>query len=147
MKLNQRRSQIISLDTIKFLDTNACINNPHWQSSRIMIFLCKYMVVSDTLGSSLFDVLFFLLAVILLELLEKPRSNKDSVTEKRTSFFWLQALLSIMSFVAFFFYSFPFSKGHTRWIAPIKIHNVLTGGILCDDIISELSKIWKSLAI
>ena len=42
------------------------------------------MVVSDTLGSSLFDVLFFLLAVILLELLDKLRSNKDSVTEKST---------------------------------------------------------------
>ena len=35
---------------IEFLDTSAFINNPHWQSSGILIFLCKYyIVVSDTL--------------------------------------------------------------------------------------------------
>ena len=35
---------------IEFLDTSAFINNPHWQSSGILIFLCKYyIVVSHTL--------------------------------------------------------------------------------------------------
>ena len=33
---------------------------------------------------SFLDVLFLLLAVILSELYEKPRRNKDSVTEKST---------------------------------------------------------------
>ena len=65
----------------------------------------------------------------------------------RTSLFWLHALLSIMSFVAFFSNSLLLSRGYTCWMAPIKIHHIPAGGILCDDIMSERSKIWKSLAI
>ena len=62
-----------------------CINNPHWQISGIIIFLCKhYIVTSDTLVGSFLDVLFLLLAVILSGLHEKPRRNKDWVTEKGT---------------------------------------------------------------
>ena len=67
---------------IKFLDTSAFINNPHWQGSGILTFLCKYcIVISDELVGSFLDVHFLLLAVILSELHEKPR-RKDWVTEK-----------------------------------------------------------------
>ena len=60
-----------------------CINNPHWQSGGIIIFLYKYfIVISDKLVGTFLDVLFLLLAVILPGLLEKPRRNKDWVTEK-----------------------------------------------------------------
>ena len=49
----------------------------HWQSSGIIIFWCKYYIVtSDALVGSFLDVLFLLLVVILLELQEKPR-RKD----------------------------------------------------------------------
>ena len=50
-----------SLDTINFLDTHICINNPHWQSRGITVFLYKcYIVISDTLiGSPL--IVFLLL--------------------------------------------------------------------------------------
>ena len=42
------------------------------------MFLCKYyIVISDTLVGFFLDVLFFSLAVILSELYEKPRRNKD----------------------------------------------------------------------
>ena len=41
------------------------------------------MVILDPLRSFFFDGLFLLLAVILSELYEKPRRNKDSVTEKK----------------------------------------------------------------
>ena len=59
-------------------------SNPYWQSSGIITFLCKYyIVISDTLVGSFFNVLFFLLAGILSELDEKPR-RKDLVTEKST---------------------------------------------------------------
>ena len=35
---------------IAFLDTYVCINNPYWESSGIIITLCKYeIVISDTL--------------------------------------------------------------------------------------------------
>ena len=62
-----------------------CINNPHWQISGIIIFLCKhYIVTSDTMVASFLDVLFLLLAVILSWLHEKSRRNKDWVTEKST---------------------------------------------------------------
>ena len=68
---------------IEFLDTSAFINNPHWQSSGILIFLCKYyIVISNTLVGSLLDMLFLLVDVILSELHEKPR-RKDWVTEIR----------------------------------------------------------------
>ena len=60
-----------------------CINNPHWQTSGIIIFLCKhYILILDILVGSFLDVLFLLLAVILSGLHEKPRRNKDWVTGK-----------------------------------------------------------------
>ena len=49
------------------------------------MLLCKcFIVVSDILVGTFLDVLFLMLAVILPELLEKPRRNKDLVTEKST---------------------------------------------------------------
>ena len=68
----------------EFLDT-FCINNPHWESGGIIIFLYKYfIVISEKLVGTFLDVLFLLLAAILPRLLEKQRSNKDWVTEKST---------------------------------------------------------------
>ena len=131
-----------------------CINNPHWQSSGIIIFLCKYdIVISNILVGSFLDVLFFLLTVILSELQEKPR-RKDWVTEKirrrilwGTSLFWLHTLLSMSFTVAFFVISLPLPKWRTCWMVPLKIHNIAMVGILYDDTMSERSKIWQSLAI
>ena len=55
----------LSLDATDFLDTHVCINNPHWQSSGIIVFLCKYYIgVSDTLFHSFLDVFLLLLTVI-----------------------------------------------------------------------------------
>ena len=49
-----------------------------------MIFLCKYdTVISDLLVGSFLDVLYFLLAIILSKLHEKPR-RKDWVAEEGT---------------------------------------------------------------
>ena len=84
--------------TIEFLDISATINNPHWQSSRIFIFLCKYYrVISDTLVGSFLDVLFLLLAVILSERHEKPR-RKDWVTEKNLceGYYFFDYMLSFL---------------------------------------------------
>ena len=51
--------------------------NPHRQSSGIIIFLCKYYIVtSDALVGSFLDMLFLLSATILSEFHEKPR-RKD----------------------------------------------------------------------
>ena len=73
----------LSLDIIDFLDTHVCINNPHWQSSGVITFLCKYYrVMPDTLVGSFLNVLFLLFAVISSELHEKPIRNKDWVTGK-----------------------------------------------------------------
>ena len=58
-------------------NTDVCISNSHWQSSEIVTFLCKYyIVISDTLVGS-----FCALFIILSGLYEKPRTNKDWVTE------------------------------------------------------------------
>ena len=65
-------------------DTIVYINNPHWQISGIMIFLCKYYIFNlDTLVDVFLDMPFSLLAVILSELYEKPRRNKDWLTEEK----------------------------------------------------------------
>ena len=40
--LYKRRQKITSLNTIELLDPYVYINNPHWQSSGNIIFLCKY---------------------------------------------------------------------------------------------------------
>ena len=74
----------MSLDTIQFFDTHVCINNSHWESSGITIFLWKYWkVISDTLIGFFLDVFFLLLTVILSKDHEKPL-RKDWVTEKST---------------------------------------------------------------
>ena len=94
-----------SLDTIEFLGTHLRINHPHWQSSGIIVLLCKYdIVILNTLICSFLHALFLLLAVIFAVLYENPR-RRDWVTEKKkkkhvrgTSLFWLHALLS-MSFL------------------------------------------------
>ena len=138
------------LVTTEFLDTNVCINNPLWQSSEIIIFLCEYyLVIWDTLRTFL-AVLFLLLAVILSELYEKPRSNRNWVTEKKnieefvwgTSLFWEHALLA-MSFFAAFFLCFLLPKWHTYWMVPIKVHNIAVDSYC----FCAMPKIWKSLAI
>ena len=49
-----------------------------------MLYSYLKLVIADTLVGSFLDVLFLLLAVILSGLHEKPRRNKDWVTEKRT---------------------------------------------------------------
>ena len=61
-----------------------CTNNLHWESSGIIMFLCKYIVTLDTLVDCFLDVLFLLLVIILSGLHEKPRRNKDWVTDKIT---------------------------------------------------------------
>ena len=131
-----------------------CINNSHWQSGGIIILLCKYFIaISDIMVGTFMDVLFLLLAVILPGLLEKPRRNKDWVPEKKcieefvwgTSLFWLHALISISLFIGFFVYSLPHSTWRTCWMVLMEINNIAMEGILCDDIMSDRSKIWKSL--
>ena len=75
---------ITSLDAIEFLDRHVCANNPHWQSSGMIIFLCKYcIVISNKLIGSFLDVFFLLLAVTLSELHDRPK-RKDWITEKKT---------------------------------------------------------------
>ena len=53
--------KIRSLDKIEFLDTHVFINSPHWQSSGIIIILCKYdIVISDTQVGFFLNLLFML---------------------------------------------------------------------------------------
>ena len=64
------------------------------------------------------------------------------------SLFWLYALLYLyIIFCCFLRLLFPLPKWRTCWIAPIKIHDNAMVGILCNDNMSERSKIWQSLAI
>ena len=131
--LYQRRQKIISLDTIEFIDPHICINNPHWQSSGIIIFLWKYdAVISNTLVGSFLDVRFLLLAVILIiraswKTKNERLSNRKNFTAEfvwGTCLFWLHILLSMSFFVAFFTYSLPLPKRnpskHSSWWRPLE---------------------------
>ena len=154
--LYHRRWKITSLDTIEFLDTHACINNPHWEVSGIIIFLRKYyIVISDALGGFSFGcVLFVARCNIIRALSETKKEQRFSYRENyieefvwgTSTLFWLPVLL-FMSFVAFFVDSLPLPKWRTCWMTSIKIHDIPTGGILCDDIMSKRSNKWKSLTI
>ena len=78
IRLYQGRYKVTSLDTIEFLDTRVCIDNPHCQNSGIKLFLCKYCnckVISDTLTRFFLGCALFVSHCNILELLEKPRRN------------------------------------------------------------------------
>ena len=126
-------------DTLEFLDAHVNINNPHWQRSGIIKFFYKYyIVIGDTLAVFFLDVLFLLLAGILSELYEKLTKNKDWITKKKyreefvwvTSLLWLHAHLSMSFLLLSLSTSLP--KWRSCWMAPIKIHDIAIGGILCN---------------
>ena len=115
------------------------LNNPHCQSSGIIIFVCKYyIVISSILVVFFLDVVFFLFDVILLELYEKPRMNKNWDKEKsatkdlceRHHFF--ECTSSLLCHFLLLSSSTPLPKWRTYWMAPVKIHNSVMGGILGD---------------
>ena len=60
-----------------------------------------------------------------------------------TSLFRLHGLLSMLLFLAFFIYLLPFLKWRTCSVASTKIHIIAMGGILCNEIMNERSKIWR----
>ena len=85
-----RKLHKIALSTITFLNTNVCVNNPYWQSSRMMTFsyqcnISKIVILYSCLrhNGRLFNVFFLFFTVILSELHEKPR-KKDWVIESST---------------------------------------------------------------
>ena len=103
------------------------------------MFLCKYyIVISDTLVGFFLDVLFLLLAVILSELYEKPRRNKDWVTEKSTKknlcerHHFFDCTPSLLCHFLLLPSSTLLHKWRTCCITPIKIHNISMGRTLCD---------------
>ena len=117
--------------------THVCIKNPHWQSSEIMIFFCKYdvvisdiydVVILDILVGSFLDVLYCLLAVILSELHEKPR-RRNWVTEKvhrwicarHITFLTARPPLFYIIFCCFLLLLPPLPIWCTCWMAPIKM--------------------------
>ena len=121
------------------------LKNLHWKSSGIIIFWCKYyIVILDTLVSSFSNMLFFLLAVLLSELHEKPRRNKDWVTQKCTKknlcegHYYFECTSSSLCHFYCFLSLLPSSSQLTYLLnGPIKIHNIAMGvGILCDDFMS-----------
>ena len=111
--LYKRWYKIVSLDTITFLDTHVCINNPKWKSSGIIVILCKYyIVISDTLiGSWMCFSYWSLYHQSFMRIQEEKIKLQKKVYRRicvRNIAFWMHALLLISFFDAFFVYSFPF---------------------------------------
>ena len=110
------RLKISSLNTIAFLDTHVCINNPYWQSSRVTF--CVYHISEIILYSylrytnRLLNMFFLLFVVILSELHEKLR-RKDWLIEKSTwldlseRYHFMAARPISCHFLLFFVYSPP----------------------------------------
>ena len=111
--INGGRS-ITSLNTIEFLVTYVFINNLHWKSSGILIFLCKYSYFRSTsrffLGCAL-----FVARCNTIRASWKTKKGRLSYRQKYIeefmwgiTLFWLHALLS-MSFCCFLRLLAPFS--------------------------------------
>ena len=61
----------VETDIVRHNWTFKYTHNSHWQSYGIIIFLGEYyLVISDTMVDSFFDVFFLLITVILSELPE-----------------------------------------------------------------------------
>ena len=129
---------------------------PHWQSSGIITFLCKYYIVtSDALVGFFLDVLLFIARFNIIRASRETKKKKLSHRKKckkefmwETSPFWLHTLFSMSIDVDFLIYSLPPLKWRNCWMISINICSIAMGGILCDDIMSERrSKILRSFAI
>ena len=137
-------NHIITSGTIEFLYT--CVfKQPsltkEWNYNTFVRILYSYFRYT---GRLFLDVLFLLLVVIVSELHEKARRNKDWVTEKSAFLKKVQKKSTrticvrditfltahppfYIFFVAFFIYSLPLPKWHTCWIGSIKILNIAMG--------------------
>ena len=107
---------------IEFLDTSAFINNPHWQSSGILIFLCKYcIVISHTLVDSYQNFMRNQEGKIELQKKVHRRICVKDITflTARSSFY------VFLLFVAFFIYSLPLRKWRPCGMTPINVHILL----------------------
>ena len=128
------------------------MNNLHWQTSRFRVLLRKYYIaISDTQTGSFLDVFFLLSASILWELHENPKielQKKHRNICLRHIIFLDCTTFFICHFCCFLrLLSLSLRKWRFCWIASLKIRNITMKCILCDDIMSEWSKIWNSLAI
>ena len=131
---------------------HACMNNPHWQSSGIVIFLCKHdVVISDTLIGSFLDVFLVVARCNIIRASWETKKERLSYRKKYIeefvwgiSLFWLHALHS-MSFCCFLcLLPLPSQVTHLR-NGCYKDTYIAMSGILCDNIMSKQSKIWKSI--
>ena len=88
-----------------------------------------YIVISDTLVASFLDVLFLLLAVVLSELLEKPRRNIDWVTEIST-FTFFDRTPSVLYHFLLLFWSTP-SCFRSDILAEWPLYRNIAMGVIC----------------
>ena len=117
-----------------------CMNNPHWQSGGVIIFLCKYfIVISDILVGTFLHVPFLLVVVIRATWEEGIKIELQKKVHRRicvtdiTFFDCTPSFLCHVLLLAFFVYSLPLSKWRTCWMVLTKIHNIATECILCDE--------------
>ena len=80
----QGRWKITSLDTIDFFDKHVCINNPHWQSSGIIIFLWKYYSFFRYTGSLSLGCALFTACCSIIRASWETKKKSRWVTEKST---------------------------------------------------------------
>ena len=127
---------------IDFLDTSAFINNQHWQSGGILIFLCKYcIVISDTLVGSYQDIMRNQERKIDLQ-----KKVHRRICVREITFLTALHFFSCLSFCFLLLFS-SIPPSHVTPLRNDTYKNtcIAMGGILCDDIISKWSKTWKSI--
>ena len=134
---------------IEFLDTSAFINNPHWQSSGIFAQIL-YSYFRHT-GRLFLGCALFVACCNTIRTSWETKKERLSYRKKYIevfvwgiSLFWLHALHS-MSFCCFLcLLPLPSQVTHLR-NGCYKDTYIAMSGILCDNIMSKQSKIWKSI--
>ena len=108
--------------TIAVLEIHVCIHNPYWQSSGIIIFLCKYYIaISDTpIGCA-----FLVARCNIIRASWKTEKERSSYRKRYIEEFVYGTFFGyIPIFCGFFVYSLPFvySKGQVKDQTKTKDH-------------------------
>ena len=138
--------------TIEFLDISAFINNPHWHSSGNLIFFVQILYSYFRYTGRLFlGCALFVAGCNTIRTSWETKKERLSYRKKYIkefvwgiSFFWIHALLSMSLSCFLCLLPLP-SQAMQLWNGSYEDTYIAMGDILCDDMMSKRSKIWKSI--
>ena len=120
---------------------HACMNNPHWQSSGIVIFLCKHdVVISDTLIGSFLGVFLVVARCNIIRASWETKKERLSYRKKckekfmwGTSFFFTARPPSCVIFCRFLRLRYSVWSHHEWTVKNISCHLILADSHLWEN--------------